>query len=280
MPVRSRSWGQQVFAKLKPWSGLTGACPPNLKPIQSDAARWRKPRGFRPRGCPPAKKNGANQGTLRAAWSSWLPLSGSSRTASCKLSTQGLGGIAALVLFWLTPCRFKIGPAVGWWGTWPTALSATPSGSEYLLLLNNQEENLGRATKLVQRSHVSSLLEQYRCLSKNLVMSLQALASTPQAKDWLPTCYAAATELGSPRALLVADLGDGPTWCDSRFRFRHHLGGISNVGAGETGGAEAIRGAASGSPFPSRKSGSSKTVQSVSQYSVALPAELATRERA
>ena len=53
------------------------------------------------------------------------------------------------------------------------------------------------------------LAEQYRCLVQDLVMSLQALASSLQAKGLAATCYICGDGREGHGASFVADLGDG-----------------------------------------------------------------------
>jgi len=71
------------------------------------------------------------------------------------------------------------------------------------------------------------LAEHYRCLVQDLVMSLQALASSLKAKGLAATCYACGDGLEAQGASFVADLGDGHmvrflvsdfgiTWVESR----------------------------------------------------------------
>ena len=53
------------------------------------------------------------------------------------------------------------------------------------------------------------LAEQYRCLVQDLVMSLQALASSLKAKGLPATCYICGDGHEDHGASFVADLGDG-----------------------------------------------------------------------
>ena len=53
------------------------------------------------------------------------------------------------------------------------------------------------------------LAEQYRCLVQDLVMSLQALASSLQSKGMAATCYICGDGREGHGASFVADLGEG-----------------------------------------------------------------------
>jgi hypothetical protein len=53
------------------------------------------------------------------------------------------------------------------------------------------------------------LAEQYRSVVQDLVMSLQALASSLQAKDLVASCYVCGDGRDGHGASFVADLGDG-----------------------------------------------------------------------
>lgn len=55
------------------------------------------------------------------------------------------------------------------------------------------------------------LAEQYRCLGRDLVLSLQALAQCLQQRDQVATCYVCGDGQLDQGACFVADLGDGHT---------------------------------------------------------------------